>query len=217
MIPRRVLLAALAMAAAWATAGGCLANQKQYDQLRSELAESSEALRKLQESTDGLQTVVIDQQKQIRALQQLGDKRLERLFHVERIKLGRYTGGVDLDGAEGDDGIKVYLRTIDQDGSVVKAAGDVKIQLFDLAAKPENNLVGQYNWQAEQISKRWSSGFMTYHFSFECPWPAAAPGHDQITVRVEFTDYLTGKIFDAQKLCKVRLPPAKTVKPNSPK
>ena len=30
--------------------------------------------------------------------------------------------------------------------------------------------------------------------------------------RATFTDYLTGKTFTAQKLCKIKLPPARTKK-----
>ena len=201
------LTAVCALAGVWLTAPGCAVPKEKYDRTATQLTEAREALRKLQGDRDGLQAVVIDQQKQIRVLQRLGEGRMEKLFHVRRIALGRYTGGADLDGVEGDDGIKVYLRPIDQEGSVVKAAGEVRIGLFDLAADPQDNLIGEYEFTVEQVSKQWSGGFMAYHFSFECPWKLAPPAHDEITVRVQFTDYLTGKVFTAQKLCKVKLPP----------
>ena len=201
------LTAVCALAAASLTAPGCAVPKEKYDRTATQLTEAREALRKLQGDRDGLQAVVIDQQKQIRVLQRLGEGRMEKLFHVRRIALGRYTGGADLDGVEGDDGIKVYLRPIDQEGSVVKTAGEVRIGLFDLAADPQDNLIGEYEFTVEQVSKQWSGGFMAYHFSFECPWKLAPPARDEITVRVQFTDYLTGKVFTAQKLCKVKLPP----------
>ena len=50
------------------------------------------------------------------------------------------------------------------------------------------------------------SGFMTNYYSFICPWKSSPPAHEEITVRVEFVDYLTGKSFTAQKTCKLQLP-----------
>ena len=122
---------------------------------------------------------------------------------------------MDLDGREGHEGIKVFLRPLDADESVIKAAGDVKIQLYDLAAPKGRNLIGEYVWSAEKISQQWSSSAFTYHYSFECPWKkGAVPKHEEITVRVEFTDYLTGKVFSTQKICKVKLP---VIKPKTKK
>lgn len=158
---------------------------------------------KLKSDIRDRQMELLARQKQIQTLQGLGEKRMENLFHVTGITLGKYTAGVDLDDKPGQDGIRVYLTPIDRDGHAIKAAGAVKIQLFDLAAK--ENLVSEYDFPVEKISERWAAGFMTYHYRFDCPWPAP-PEHDEITVRVEFTDYLTGKTFTAQKVCTVRLP-----------
>ncbi len=132
---------------------------------------------------------------------------MENLFHVTGITLGKYTAGVDLDGKGSHNGIRVYLTPIDRDGHAIKAAGAVKIQLFDLAAK--ENLLVEYDFPVEKISERWAAGFMTYHYRFDCPWPTP-PEHEDITVRAEFTDYLTGKTFTAQKVCTVKLAPSAT-------
>ncbi len=166
-------------------------------------------IRKLEQEKDGLQMVIVDQQKQIRGLQALGEgKRLEKIFHVSKISIGRHTGGVDTDGQPGHDAIKVFLRPIDKDGSTMKAAGDVKIQIYDLALPEDETLVGEYKWPVDKMSKHWSGGFMTYYFSFVCPWKKTSPPkHKKLTVRVEFVDYLTGKMFVAQEVCEVRVKP----------
>ena len=212
MRPPHALSAAPAMLAVLFTAGGCLFVPKSdLDQANQQLEQTRAELRKVTESRDGLQAVVIDQQKQLRSLQRLGHVRLEKLFHVERIELGRYTGPIDTNNDGAQDAIKVYLRPLDRAGHTIKAAGDVKIRLFDLAADPKQNLIGEYSWTADKIADQWSSSFMTYHFSFVCAWKDGPPAHDQVTVRVEFVDYLTGKHFSAQKVCKVKPapPPAK--------
>jgi len=211
MTRRTPLRAACALAAALTAAGGCVSvKQAESEKILAERRDALEQVRTLSDRNEALQSELAAQRKQIDTLQALGgQKRLDLLFRVERIAMGRHTGGIDTDDKGGQDGIKVFLLPIDADGSVIKAAGDVKIQLFDLAADPAQNLVGEYRWTVEQLSKQWSSGFMAYHFSFECPWPDGPPQHDEITVRVEFTDYLTGKTFTAQELCKVKLHAAK--------
>jgi hypothetical protein len=42
----------------------------------------------------------------------------------------------------------------------------------------------------------------------KCPWQGKAPGHDELTVKVTFTDELTGREFTEQKVVRVKLPPA---------
>jgi len=205
---RTILLAAVVVTLA-AGAGGCIVVEKaKYELLVQDADKAREELQKVKTSADGLQAVVIDQQKQIRTLQALGPKRLESLFHVQAAELGRYTGGIDTDGQAGHDAIKVYLRPMDRDASPIKAAGDVTIQLYDLAEPAGKNLIGEYKWPVDKLGAQWSSGFMTYHYSFVCPWKGGPPKHDEITVRVTFVDYLTGKSFTAQKACKVNLPGA---------
>jgi len=162
--------------------------------------------RRLKDRNEALQNQIADLTEQVVTLQSFGDRRLSRLYQVQRIELGRHTGGIDLDDQPGDDAIKVYLKPIDQHGSVIKSAGQVRIRLFDLAADPPDNLVGEHQWSVEQVGKHWHGGFGAYHFSFECPLTGNPPAGREITVRLQFTDYLTGKSFSAQKLCKLAIP-----------
>jgi len=166
-------------------------------------------VRKLQVENQDLRDRVTRLEEQVKDLQKLGDKRLEKLYTVKEITLGTHTGGVNLDGKPGDDAIKVFLEPIDQHGSTIKASGDVTVQLYDLAAPEGENLIGEARFGIDEVAKKWYSGFLTYHYSFTCRWKSRPPAHDQVTVRVVFLDYLTGKSFTAQKLCKIALPPSK--------
>jgi len=131
---------------------------------------------------------------------------MDKLFTVERIELGRYTAGVDLDKKPGDDGVRVYLQPIDRGGDLVKAAGSISVQLFDLS-RPEKNLIGRCDVPADAAGKLWFGGLGRSHYRFDVRWttPPAAP---EVTVRASFTDLLTGKTFTAQKTCKVTPAPA---------
>ncbi len=182
--------------------GGC--DQATQNQARMELAAVSDQADRLQQENLLLSEQVASQKQQIATLQSIGvPDRLYKLFRVQRIKIGSQSGGVDLDGMEGDDGIRVYLKPIDQAGSIIKAAGTVKVQLFDLTSESGETLIAQKTWTVQQLSDQWASGFVSYHFTLTCPWTSAPPANNQITVRVEFVDLLTGKTFSAQKLCNI--------------
>lgn len=200
---RTALLAAAATALL--TAPGCGLFQRD-DKLQQQLQDCQTQLQKVQLQRDELQQMTLEQQKQIRSLQDLGNKRLEKLYHVKTIEIGRYTAGVDNDGKEGDDAIKVFIRPLDRNGDVIKAAGDMTIQVFDLSLAPKDTLIAQCQYKIDELTKYWASGFLTYHYSFECNWKTR-PKASEVTVRAEFVDYLTGKHHVAQTVAKVKLAP----------
>lgn len=172
--------------------------------LRAELDQCKATLGEARNENKRLTEQLQRQDERILSLMALGDKRLEQLYQVTNITLGDYTGGVNTEGKDGHNAVKVYLLPMDQDGSIIKAAGSVRIQLFDLSAPADRNLIGQCDFGIDEVRKHWSSGFMTYHFSFVCPWKEGVPPHEDVTVRVEFTDYLTGKHLTTQKVVKVK-------------
>jgi hypothetical protein len=193
------------LAAAGALAGGCNGS-RQAAAIRRDLQDARDQVQQLRRRNAELRQALRSRQEHIETLQALGDRRLDRLFHVRRIRLGRYTGGANLDDAPGDDGVRVYLQPMDQDGGIIKAAGEVTVQLYDLAADPNARLVFEKTWAVAEIGERWSGGLLSPHYSFACRW-RRPPDHDELTVRVRFVDYLTGKTFTAQKLVTVDLPP----------
>jgi hypothetical protein len=192
----------------WWACPGCAPTvpAEKYDQLHQQWLDSMQDKDNLARQNEQLQKANKEVADQVETLRRLGPERLQKLFCVTFIQLGRHTGGVDLDGRTGDDAIRVYLDPLDRHGSTIKVAGEVAIRLFDLAEPAEKNLIGEYNWSVDELAGQWRGGFGVYRFSFVCPWKAGPPKHDEITVRVEFVDYLTGRRFSAQKACKVRLP-----------
>jgi len=159
----------------------------------------------LEQDNEVLVQQLLRQERQMETLLALGEKRLEQLYFVDGIRLGRYSGGWDLDGDGKQDGIKVFLSPHDQYGTAIKAAGSATVQLYDLAAEPNENLIAEFNWTVEELPDAWASGFMSYHYTLNCPWGDSPPGNDVVTVRVVFVDYLTGKTFCAQKACEIDL------------
>lgn len=143
-------------------------------------------------------------QEQQGSLPTLPQERLDKLFTVHGISLGRLTGGADLDpSTPGDGGIKVYVVPIDQTGQPLKAAGSFVVEAFDLD-KPGDNLVGRWQFNTEQARNNWFGRAMLYTYVLSCPWQRPGnPQHSDLTLKVSFRDELTGREFTAQRVIKV--------------
>jgi len=209
MISRR-MLATISAALVSAAVTGCggmdmFQNDEKVERLTAELSTALAEAKAAKQAAADAQAESARKQKRIDTLVGIDAGRLEKLNRPTTLKFGKYAGGADLDGEPGHDGVKVYLSPIDQHGDVIKAAGTVKIQLYDLAAARDQTLIGQYEFSADEVSKAFSSGFISYHFTFTCPWKPAPPKNEEITIRAEFTDYLTGKKLSAQKVCRIEL------------
>ena len=135
-----------------------------------------------------------DQAQRIETLVGLGPDRLKKLYYPTRVVIDAMTGGADYDGKPGDDGVTVYLKPVDQEGHVIKAAGYIYVQLLDLAMPEGQKLLGEYALDVDHARKQWYGRFLTNHFTMKCPWQPGkgAPKNREITVRVEFIEYLTG-------------------------
>ena len=181
------------------------------DQLPQALRERDEArdqLRKAREQEQAARDQLRQRDEQVAALQALGESnRLEKLFTVQRVQIGGNSCGLAEANDPWDKGVKVYVEPLDRDGTSIKAAGDVTIELYDLAAPQGRNLVHSCRFSVQESGGKWTLGFMSQFYLFECEWGKSVPAHRQVTIRVVFVDYLTGKSFSDQKLVEVTLPP----------
>lgn len=127
-----------------------------------------------------------------------------KLFFPVEIQIDPLTGGSDFDDRPGDDGLTIYLRPIDQHGDAVKAPGTIEVEVLDLAARQHD--VGRYRFEIDQLGELWIAKLMTDHYTLKCPWKGAPPQNSELTVRVSFEDYISGRVLTAQTVCNVRLP-----------
>lgn len=190
-------------------AGGCDQATSCLD-VRQEAEQLQRALRDRDDRLAAQQATIDELTQQLGVARRISEDDLKRIYYPERLEIDRLTGGYELDGQPGDDGVTVYLKPIDRYGDVLKVAGDVVIQLYDLAAPPGENLIGQYPVGIDQLAKLWHGQLMTGHYTVKCPWPDAAhaPRNPEITVRAVFVDYLTKRVVSAQSTCTVKLRPA---------
>jgi hypothetical protein len=152
---------------------------------------------------------IADLEAQVAKLLELGPARLEKLFVVDRIELVSRTGGADYDGQMGDDGVTVYLRPLDADGHVLKAAGEITIELLDTNDPGSPRSLGLYvHNDPEQLRRLWHGGFLTNHYTIKCPWDPAIgpPANREVTIKATFYDFLTGRRCTATTEVEVALP-----------
>lgn len=183
---------------------GCAAKSELGGDIQAENRRLESQLHQARETISDQQQTIEKLKERTATLSGLGEQRLELLFRVEKISLGRYTGGTELDDEPGDDGVKVYVIPQDQMGRAVTAAGSVEIDVFDLAVK-DDSLLMSYSFPLAQAKQHWQSGALANHYSFTCPWQQRRPSGHELTIRVKFTDYLTGQTFTATKQCRIRL------------
>lgn len=161
------------------------------DQLEREKAADAATIRSLQEQ-HGATTVPT-----------LSQDRLGRLFTVAGLTLNRLTGGADSDPSKpGDEALRVFAVPTDQNGDEIKAAGRFVVEAFDLKSKEPR--VGRWEFDLEKAKAAWNGEAMLYEYVLVCPWQSP-PSNPELTVKVTFTDELTGRVVEAQKTVAVKL------------
>ena len=139
--------------------------------------------------------------KQIRALSGLPkDVRLDSLYRLQRVKIHRYTDLLDEDKDGKMEKLVVYLQPIDDQGDVIKAAGAVNVQLWNLNQASGEALLGQWSIEVDELKKRWIT-FLVTNFRLTFDLAEKIERFERpLTVKVTFTDYLSGKVFNEQRV-----------------
>ena len=139
--------------------------------------------------------------KQVQVLSGLPENvGLDRIYHLQSVKLHRYTDLLDEDKDGKMEKLVVYVQPIDDRGDIIKAAGNVSVQLWDLNQTNGEALLGQWSVDAEQIKNRWVSFLVTnYRLTFDLAEKVVRLERP-LTVKVTFTDYLSGKVFNEQRV-----------------
>ena len=200
-------------AAALAFVAGCEnaakpATTQQIQQLTAQKTDLQNQLEQTKTENDRLK-------KQAESLSKLpGDKRADAIYNLKSIKIGRFTNFYDEDktpGATGKKNLVVYVEPIDETGDVIKAAGAIDVQLWDLNKKESEARLAQWRVEPNEIKKLWLDGMLSssYRLSFDAA--GIVDKFDKpLTVKVNFTDYLSGMTFTEQFVIR---PPRSVVKP----
>ena len=127
----------------------------------------------------------------------------ENLYRLGKIVIGGYTGFFDKDKDGEKEKLIVYIQPIDEEGDIVKATGTVDVQLWDLNKEEGQALLGQWNVKPGELKKLWFATLITINYRLTFDIADKVKSFDEpLTVKVTFTDYLSGKVFKEQKVIK---------------
>ena len=167
----------------------------QNDSLEQQKAELTADLRKAEDENQKLQ----DHLKVLTGLNSVAP--LGKVYELQSVKITSYTNLYDKDGDGRKETLIVYLRPEDSDGDAIKAPGSADVQLWDLNKPPFQAMIAQWQVGPEEMRKLWFSTIIkaNYRLSFNLGEKLDAIS-SPLTLKVKFTDYVTGKIFEEQKL-----------------
>lgn len=170
------------------------------EQINSLKQEKTQLTRQIKQS--GLENKKL--KKQIQVLSGLpADAKLENFYNLQRVKISGFTDFYDKDKDGRKEKLIVYIQPIDQDGDVVKAIGSVEVQLWNLNQPNGQALLGQWRVEPDELRKLWFATLITinYRLTFDVA-DKIEKLEEPLTVKLTFTDHLSGKVFKEQKVIK---------------
>jgi hypothetical protein len=87
----------------------------------------------------------------------------------------RLTGGLDMDGHPGDDGVLVVVEPRTADGQLTRATGEVSIMLVDPTREGPESRIARWDFSADEAAQSWKKTFVGQGMQFQLPWPTEAP------------------------------------------
>jgi len=189
-----ILAVCLLAAAGCENIGGRISPAEQIQILREE---KRQLTRQIEQSRDQNEEL----KKQLEVLSGLPAEKLENLYELRKIKITRYTGFYDKDNDGTKETLIVYIQPIDEENDIVKATGAVDVQLWDLNRNNGEALLGAWRVEPDELKKLWFATLITinYRLTFDVAGKIEST-EEPLTVRVTFTDYLSGRVFTEQKV-----------------
>ena len=127
--------------------------------------------------------------------------RLAELDTLDKIRIGKHTGLSDTNKDGKPDTLMVHLETLDTAQDYVKAIGTVTVELWNLNAKPAEAKLGEWTLEPADMHKHWGGNIFASYYRL--PFDVAnilKGGEKELTVKVIFTDSLSGKVCRDQKV-----------------
>src|SRR5688500_6886629 len=167
--------------------GGCSSPNKANIELRKQNRDLRTQIEQLQRQHEAdVATIRSLESREAATAPTLPNEQITKLFTVHGLQSGRLTGA----DPDNPNALKVYVIPTDGAGEPIKAAGSFVVEAFDLAASGDNR-IGRWEFPLEQAGKNWFGKAMLYTYVLPLPLESK-PAHPEITLKVTFTDGLTG-------------------------
>ena len=125
---------------------------------------------------------------------------------VQKIELGRQTGGYEQDGLPGDEMLQVVLEPRDLDGHTVKAAGTVEILALTISKEGLKQPLCSWVVPRADLGKMWRSGLLSTGYFIRLKWKNW-PTTRKVRVVVRFLS-ADERLFEKDKDITVRVLPS---------
>ena len=146
--------------------------------------------------------------EQIKALSMIPQDKRVNPYTLTRIKIAKYSNFYDKDNDGRREKFIVYFTPIDAEGDAFKASGTVHVQLWNLDNVNGQALLNQWQIEPEALRGMWFDTLVSANYRLVLDTPEQLDTlADPLTVKVTFTDYLTGEIFRDQLAIDPRLEP----------
>jgi len=129
---------------------------------------------------------------------------------IGSVKLGKLSHAVDDDRDGTPEKLRLYLESADGRGRFTQVVGTVAVTAALLPTDGEAVTIGQGRFTPTEVRDAYRSGMTGTHYTFEIPVqvelppPEAGKPVPTATVRVEFTDGLTGQTLTAERSIALR-------------
>jgi len=155
----------------------------------------------LKKQIDSYKTENAEFQKRLSTLTVTGKADTKDIYDLKKVELTKYTNFYDHDKDGKKEKLIAYLKPTDSQGDIIKAAGEVNIQLWDLNQNDSAALLMQWNIPADKLGEKWFSAILgtNYRFAFDIT-DKVKDFSKPLTVKATFKDRLSGKTFFSQKV-----------------
>lgn len=162
----------------------------------------------LQQQNDALQAQLTsykaendELKNRISTLTATGKASTSDIYDLKSVELTKYTNFYSHDKSGKEEELIAYLKPTDFQGDLIKAAGDVTIQLWDLNQTDSSALLAQWDIPADKLGEKWFSALLgtNYRFAFDIT-DIVKDFSKPLTVKSTFKDRLSGKTFFSQKV-----------------
>lgn len=113
------------------------------------------------------------------------------------IVLGLYSGPIDMDGDAKYDGLRVYVRPVDQHSRQMTATGTARVRLIVTPAQGDPETILDKTYAPDVFHAAYRSGVTGTHYTLKADLPENPPTN--ATLHVSLSDAATGKVFKARK------------------
>lgn len=119
---------------------------------------------------------------------------------IEKLTLSKRTGFVDKNKDGTKETLIVYIQPFDGNDDVIKAAGAAEVSLWDLDTEQNRAMLHEWSFTPAELGEFWTLAFLKNYYKLSLAIdPAGLEQEKEYTLKVKFTDYISGKVFETQK------------------